>query len=46
MPHSLFVPDYDEDGRLITDQRQLRIRNESRTSEIDRLANQSLQARD
>ncbi len=46
MPHSLFVPDYDEDGRLITDQRQLRIRNESRTPEIDRLANQSLQARD
>lgn len=46
MPHSLFVPDYDEDGRLITDQRQLRIRNESRTPEIDRLAHQSLQARD
>ena len=38
MPHSIFVPAYDDDGRLITDQRILRIMNEERTPEDDRRA--------
>ena len=44
MPHSIFVPAYDDDGRLITDQRILRIMNEERTPEDDRRACESLKA--
>ncbi len=46
MPHSIFVPAYDDDGRLITDQRILRIMNEERTPEDDRRAYESLKAKD
>ncbi len=46
MPHSIFVPAYDADGRLITDQRILRIMNEERTPEDDRRAYESLKAKD
>ena len=46
MPHTIYVPAYTEDGRMITDQRTLRIMNEERTPEDDRRAYESLKAKD
>lgn len=45
MPHTIYVPAYTEDGRMITDQRTLRIMNEERTPEDDRRDYESLKAK-
>ncbi len=46
MPHTIYVPAYTEDGRMITDQRTLRIMNEERTPEDDRRDYESLKAKE
>lgn len=46
MPYTIYVPAYTEAGRMIADQRTLRIMNEERTPEDDRRDYESLKAKE
>ena len=42
MPYTLYVPDYDENGRRIIDQRELRIRHGNETYRLRHTRNDKL----